>query len=44
MADDIAAQLGSFEYDNKQQLERVEDKIDASSRITRLVRTPRRGP
>jgi hypothetical protein len=29
MADDIAAQLGSFEYDNKQQLDRVENKIDA---------------
>jgi hypothetical protein len=37
MADDIAAQLGSFEYDNKQQLERVEDKIDA---IAKAVGVP----
>lgn len=27
--DDVAALMGEFEYDNKQQLERVEGKIDA---------------
>jgi hypothetical protein len=37
MTDDIAAQLGSFEYDNQQQLERVEDKIDA---IAKAVGVP----